>query len=112
MKVSPREDRSAGFAVVEALLILVILAAIVGVGAYVVRQKHNANSTLGSGTGGNSTSTKAPAGTTTSIDQLTQQDAQTEAGVDAAADNSTQQTSTSANGAASNVGGAYNETNL
>ncbi|HUY85365.1 MAG TPA: hypothetical protein VMU97_02510 [Candidatus Dormibacteraeota bacterium] len=111
MKTFSRQDKSAGFAIVETLLVLIILAAIVGVGAYVVRQKHNANSTLGS-TGGTATSVKAPSGTTTGIDQLTQQDAQTEAGIDSAADSGAQQSATSANSAVNNVGGAYNETNL
>lgn len=111
MKTSSKQDKSAGFAVVETLLVLVILAAIVGVGMYVVRQRNNANSTL-SGNGIAPTSVKAPAGTTASVSQLTQQDAQTEAGADSSADSSVQQNSTSANGAANNVGGAYNETNL
>lgn len=109
MKSSPQRDKSAGFALVETVLVLVILAAIVGVGLYVARQKSNVSSTLNSS--GGSSAVKAPAGTTAGINQLTQQDAQTEAGIDSSADGGTQQTSTSANGAVNNVGGAYNEAN-
>lgn len=110
MKASSSKGRAQGFAVVETLLILVIIAGIVGIGAYVLRQKNNANSTLSSSTAPAVTS--APAGTTAAIDQLTQQDAQAETSVDSAADAAAQQAATSANSAVSNVGGAYNETSL
>lgn len=110
MKGSSPQDKAAGFALVETVLVLIILAAIVGVGLYVARQKSNVNGTLNNS--GSSTAAKAQAGTTASINQLTQQDAQTEASVDNSADNGTQQASTSANGAVSNVGGAYNEANF
>lgn len=110
MKLSKQEDKSAGFALIEMVLILVILTAIVGVGVYVMRQKQNANSTLSSN--GSALRTKAQPGTAASIEQLTAQDAQTEAGVDSSADNQTQQDATSANTAVSNVGGAYDEASL
>lgn len=110
MKSASHKDKSAGFALVETVLIVVILAAIVGVGVYIMRQRQNANSTLTSGNG--TLQTKSLTGTTANIGQLTQQDAQTEASADSSADNQTQQDSTSANGAINNVGGAYNETNL
>lgn len=110
MKATSKRDKSAGFAIVETLLILIILAAIVGVGAYVVRQRNNANNTFG--TGSASTAKKASDGTTARINQLTTQESQTESNIDSSADTGTQQASTSANGAASNVGGAYSETNL
>lgn len=110
MKLSSDKSGSAGFTLVETVLVLVILAAIVGVGVYVVRQKQNANSTLSGTSSG--LRTKAPAGTSASIDQLTGQAAQTEAGADSSADNQTQQNATSANTAVSNVGGAYDEASL
>ena len=106
MKVPLRTHKAAGFSAVEALLLLVIVGAIAGIGVYVVRQKDNANNTLSSGS---VTQNKAPAGTTGSIDQLTQQDAQTESGVDNSADATVQQNASSANGTVNNVGGAYNE---
>jgi len=101
-------NKSAGFAVVEALLIIVILAGIVGIGVYIMHQRQTTKTTASGAT----SQTQAPAGTTSSIDQLTQQDAQTEAGTDSQADNQMQQDATSANSATSNVGGAYNEANL
>lgn len=99
-----------GFSMVEAVLVVVIVAAIAGVGLYVMKQKQQTNKTVSS----NSAATHAnpPQGTSASVDQLTQQDAQTEAGVDHAADNQTGQDATSANSAVSNLGGAYNETSL
>ena len=98
-----------GFALVEGLLLLVIVAAIIGVGVFVTRQKHSAEKLLSSS---NTTaqSTASP-GTTAHIDQLTQQDAKDEANVDSANDGSTQLDATSANSVVSNVGGAYNEAN-
>jgi uncharacterized protein HemX len=111
MKLASQKDKSAGFALVETVLIVVILAAIVGVGVYIMRQKQNTNSTLSSTSNG-TLQAKSLTGTTANISQLTQQDAQTEASVDSSADSQTQQDATSANGAVNNVGGAYNETNL
>lgn len=111
MKTITQTNKSAGFAIMEGLLILVIVAAIAGVGAYVLHQKHNADATLSSASS-TPAQTIAPAGTTASIDQLTQQDAQTEASVDNNSDSQTQQNASSANTSISNVGGAYNENNF
>ena len=99
-----------GFSAVETVLVVVILAAIVGVGYYVWHQGQS--STTLSDNGNSSKTTKAPAGTSASIDQLTTQDAQTETAADNAADGQTSQNATSANTALTNVGGAYNESNL
>lgn len=98
----------AGFSLVEPLLVLVIIAAIVGVGYYVMHQRDNGIK-LGSGT---TAATKAAAGSTASVDQLTKQDAQVEENVDKGADAQTTQNATSANSSLNSVAGAYNETNL
>ena len=96
-----------GFALVEALLVVIILAALVGVGIYVVHRQPHANTPTATGS-----TVPVANGTTESINQLTQQDAQIEAGVDSASDSQAQQTSMSANGALNNVAGAYDENNL
>jgi len=99
-----------GFGVLETALIIVVIAAVVGVGYYVVRQKHTAEATLSSNSN-TAPQAKAPTGTTASVDQLTQQDAKTEASADNTTDASLQQDSTSANTAINSLGGAYNEAN-
>lgn len=96
----------AGFTVVEAVLLLVLVAGVTGVGVYVAHQKHSANKTLTSST---ASVGSAPAGTTANVDQLTQQDANTESGVDNLADASYQQSVTGPNSSLSGMGGAYNE---
>lgn len=101
-------ENKQGFALVEGILLLVIVAAVIGVGVYVIHQKHKSEKTLASNSG-TSAQTKAPAGSTASVDQLTQQDSQTEASVDSSADGTAQQDAMSANSAVSNLGGAYNE---
>jgi hypothetical protein len=110
MGVRNTKSKTEGFAALEGLLLLVIAVAIVGVGAFVIHQKHSAEKTLSSSvtTSGQAT---APTGTTANIDQLTQQDAQTETSADNTADAGFQQAATGANGAVNNVGGAYNEAN-
>ena len=110
MKVASSKDRAAGFAIVETLLILIIIAAIVGIGAYVLHQNKKASSTLSSTN--NTTSNSAPAGTSAAIDQATQQDENAEKSADNTADKAAAADATSANPAVSNVGGAYNESNL
>ncbi len=103
-----------GFAIIEAVLILVIIGAVVGVGAYVLNAKKTVNKTLSSGT-------TTPAqqatpvlanGTTASIDQLTQQEAQSETAANNSGDSQLQQDSSSSNASVSNVGSSYNESSL
>ena len=114
MSISIKRSNSAGFAAVEGFLILVILVAIAGVGAYVLHQKKVADTSLNNTAATSSTAATptATTGTTASIDQLTQQDGQAEASVDSSSDTQVQQNAGSANAATSNVGGAYNENNL
>lgn len=101
--------RQEGFSAVEIVLVLVIVAAVVGVGYYVWHQGQSNQLSNNSST---PATTKAPAGTSASIDQITTQDAQTETAVDNGADKQTGQNATSADTALNNVGGAYNETSL
>ncbi|MDB5176238.1 MAG: hypothetical protein JWM81_1096 [Candidatus Saccharibacteria bacterium] len=105
---------SSGFALVEALLVLVIIAIIAGVGAYVLHQKNSADATLSSEAkiSSSQSPTTTASGTSASIDKLTQQDSQNEASVDSSSDGQIQQTSTSDSSTVSSVGSAYNENNL
>ena len=115
MRISFHKLKNTGFAAAEGLLIVVMLVAIAGIGAYVLHQKKIANNTLSStkDSGTTTQTTTQPAlGSTASIDKLTQQDGQTEAGVDSSADNQTSQNATSSNGAVNNVGGSYDESTL
>src|SRR5579884_1576898 len=114
MKQYSKPAKAAGFAVVEALLIIIIIAAVAGVGLYVMHQKNQANKTLNTTTAATtgSTSPTPAAGTTSSIDQLTKQDSQSETNIDNGADGQVQSNLTGANSDSSNVGGAYNESNL
>jgi len=109
--------RNRGFALVEAVLIVLVIAALVGIGAYVVQHRtstlnsSSTGNTSASNNGSGSNSSAVPAnGTTASVDALTQADANSESGVDTKADTQAQQDAGSANTAVSNVGGAYNET--
>lgn len=115
MRLSSRKLETAGFSVIEGLLITIAIAAIVGVGGYVLHQKKIANGNLSSAHSGNSTTqtTAQPAtGTTANLDQLTQQGGQTEAGVDSSDDVQTSQNATSSNYTINNVEGSYDETTL
>ena len=115
MRLSSRKLETAGFSAIEGLLITIAIAAIVGVGGYVLHQKKIANGNLSSTSNGSATTqtTAQPVtGTTANLDQLTQQDGQTEAGVDSSADGQTSQNATSSNDAINNVGGSYDETTL
>ena len=113
MSATSYKENNAGFAAVEAVLLVVIVAIIGGVGAYVAQQKHTADITLNSSSS-KTVPAKTPvaAGTTTSIDQLMQQDALAETNIDMAADSQAQQNATSSNSAVTNVGGSYDETSL
>lgn len=103
---------SSGFAAIEALLILIILAAVVGIGGYVVQQKRTATKTLAAPSLSSVTPQATASSTAASVEQLTQQEALSESGVDKTADNQVQQSASSTARADSNVGGAYNENNL
>lgn len=100
-------SKAKGFTVVESLIVLVVVVVIVAAGAYVIH-RHKKSNTVAATT----TAKTAQAGTTQSIDQLTQQDEQSEQSIDTAADGQTQAQLTNVNSANGNVGGAYNAANL
>jgi uncharacterized protein HemX len=104
----------AGFGAVEGLMILVIIALIGGVGFYVYKQKSNADSKLSSSvTSTPETKSKVTAnGTPESVDQMNQQEADTEKSINDKYQNSDKQSVNSANSAVSGVGDSYNESNL
>ena len=105
MSDSPK--RQQGFAAVETLLIVVIIAAVVGVGYWVYKQRNKNDVTA---TNNSQTTVKAAAGTTSSVDQLTQADSQAEATIDKKYAANEQSNATSTNAALKNLGGAYDET--
>jgi len=112
--VEPKPRPAAGFAAIETVLVLIIIGIIAGVGYWVVTQRNN---TTASTTSTNTPVTvigqvTAKAGTLSAIDQLTTLDSQSEANIDTKYDSVDQTSAQSANTAASNIGGAYNEANF
>lgn len=106
-----QKNKSAGFAIIEIVLVVVVVA-ISGVVGYVFYQKQGTNKTASITSSSMSPQLAAAAGTTASIDELTQKDALAEAGVDTGADTQAQQTATSSNEVINNVEGAYDEISL
>jgi prepilin-type N-terminal cleavage/methylation domain-containing protein len=102
-----RQDKRAGFTVIEVLLVATVIAIVGGLVYVYFQHQSTTTSNNTSPISGISQAVVAPAGTTTSVAQLTAQYAQTEANVDKSADSQILQNATSANSAASNVGGAY-----
>lgn len=110
-----KQEGSNGFAVVEVILILVIVAGILGAGAYVYSKHHKANTTANTSNTATTTASSQSVplnGTANSVQQLMQQEVQSEASSDNSADAQNMQTVTNVNSAATNVGGAYNENAL
>jgi hypothetical protein len=111
-----------GFSHIEGFLVVLVLVVIGGVGYSVIHRSHKVNSETSKPavtTPVSSTTQTTPAaqplstvGTTQGIDSLTAQDAGSESSIDSKHSNSDQTTTQSANGAASNVGGAYNESSI
>jgi uncharacterized protein HemX len=111
MAAPKQADTSAGFTVIEGVLILGVVA-IIGVVGYVFYQnvtRPQANSNTATTT---SSQASAPAGTSANVEQLTQQAAADEMNADSGADSEAQQTATSTDSTISNVGGAYNESSF
>lgn len=106
MKISQK-----GFSAVEAVVVLVVVGLIGGVG-YVAYHHQTKNNTASTTTTSTQSKVTAPAGTTTNISQITQQDMNDTATIDSKYTNAYQSTAQSTNQAAANVGGAYNEQNF
>ena len=112
MKISRKTQSSGGFAVIETVLILVIVAAVIGVGGYVVKQNRNASKDVSS-TASVATPQAAKASSTSAvIDQSALLDSTTETGLDNTADGQTINSAMSDDSSINNVGGAYNESSL
>lgn len=102
-----------GFSAVEGVLVVLVIAVIAVAGFFVVNRKHQVNSAANADNAGTSHPAAVPLdGTTASVSELTQQEAQSETNADGSADTQAQQAATSANGAVDNVGGSYNENSL
>jgi len=113
MQTEKIPDRQHGAAAFEVLAAIVVLVLIAGAGAYVVHRDHNSSKTTNLGTlSSDGQATAAKPGTTSYIDEVTQQAAATEQNTDNSYDSQYQQAATSANTAMSNLGGAYNESTL
>ncbi len=102
MKTSER-----GFSIVEVVIVLVVLGLIGGVG-YATFHKKDSNK---SGTASTSKAVDAN-GTTQSTDTILNQEIDDESSVDSSYTSGDVSNAQSANSAASNIGGAYNESNL
>jgi len=122
----------AGFSVVEMIFALIIVIAIVGAGVYVSHRIHtnptakisgvsSTSTTQPASSSGNSAATSASssstsgstsAATAASIVQLTESNEQAEAGAYNSADSQIQSSATTPDSSVSNVGGAYNASNL
>ncbi|HSX53301.1 MAG TPA: prepilin-type N-terminal cleavage/methylation domain-containing protein [Patescibacteria group bacterium] len=107
-KIDNRPQR--GFAMVEALLVIIIIGLVVGVGYWVATQRNSTKSPTSSAIPAGQAA--APVGTAAAIDTLTQQDAQSETAIYTKGDTTDQSNAQSTNSALTNLGGAYNETNL
>ena len=115
MKSIQRLPRESGFAAVEMVItgvIVVSVAAGLGYVAYQGFAPAPSQANVSSQAAVSSATSPAPAGTTAHIDQLIQQDVQTEASFNESSDSQAAQDSTSSASDVSGVGGAYDETNL
>lgn len=108
-----KHSSSAGFAVVEFLLVVIIIGLLAGVTAYVVTQKHNSEAVLNAATNAESThSTKAAQGTTESVQSTESESAQAEATASESTDTATSQAATSDQSSLNSMGGTYDESQL
>lgn len=110
----PKQDSTSnGFAVVETILVLVILGIIGAVGYWVVTQR-STNEKPADSTSSASQASKPAAkpGTLSAIDEISQQDGKTEGDISAKYETTDQSAVLSANSAAKNLAGAYDETAL
>jgi hypothetical protein len=98
-----------GFSIVEGLLAVVVTTVLGGVGytAY-----HRIHSTTASSQTATVTTAARPSSTSDSITQLVNQQTSAEASVDSSYSTKDQQTAQSTSGAATAVGGAYDESTL
>lgn len=125
MKISLKKMNGSGFAVLEAVLILVIIGAITGIGSYVLKQ-NNTKSSIDTSISTNEPTAENIAATATvntsklsainstveDISSILEQDFKDEVDVDVSSDDDVEANSLSSNNEASDIGDAYNENEL
>ncbi len=121
-----RKTNKSGFAVIESVLILIIIAAVIGVGGYVINQKDSIKSSVGTSTSSTDTSatkdtedkyssaTKLQVvnSTNSDISKLISDESDTEFNLDKSSDSDALIKINDSNKAASEIGDAYNENDL
>lgn len=100
-----------GFAAVEVLLVLLIIVIVGFVGFWVYKQR-GSKPTQSATTAPATTTPAATTGTTAAVDQVLEAESKDEESINTKHEATAASNATSANSAASNLGGAYNETNL
>jgi type II secretory pathway pseudopilin PulG len=98
--------RQQGFAVLEMILIVTIIAIVAVVGGWVYKQR---TKTVNSSSTPAYSKAAIKTGTVDGVDQLTQQDAASETTIDSNHQGSEQASAQSTNSAQKDIGGAYNE---
>ena len=120
--MSIRNTNESGFAVIESVLILIIIAAVIGVGGYVIKQRSSVKVASESSTSSTktlvsnvaaSTSTVAKLAvvnsTSSDITKLISDESNVETNLYKSNDSATLNSINDSNAAATNEGGAYNE---
>lgn len=98
-----------GFTALEGILVLAVLVVIGGISYAVLHRASHQASVASSQTSQSTQAPAAPVGTTQSIDNLTAQDATSESAIVTRHTSADQTTAQNTNGAAANLGGAYDE---
>ena len=104
--MSEEKTEHNNFKLIEAVLLVIAVALIGAVYAYIVHERNSSNNLFST----SSLSPTAPPGTTASIEQITLQDGANEANIEDTHDSAYAQATTSSNAAVTKVGNAYNET--
>ncbi len=118
MKIKLQNKDSLGFAIAEIFLSIMIIAAVAGLTVIYftkLNQSTTANTNTNSDTRSSSqplTQITAPNGTTDNINQLLQQALEAEKNIDTSVDTSILNNANSSNSAITNIGGAYDASNL
>ncbi|MEI7918194.1 MAG: hypothetical protein WCH58_02320 [Candidatus Saccharibacteria bacterium] len=114
MKIKLQKKGSAGFAIIEVFLGLLIVVVIAGLTILYFTQQNKIAATVNTipDTPTVLTQITAPSGTTDNINQILQQALESEKNIDTSIDSSILDNATSTNSAITNIGGAYDASNL